>query len=270
MPVQPVVRATRRLLPLVLCILMSIAALAVAAPAGAGPVMDNGADPFAKVDKAVLDQLEAKDETSFFVLMEAKASLTAATSMRSHAQRATFVHQQLTQTAEQSQAGLRALLDAKGVGYTPFWIVNAVKVDGADTALVKEIASRPDVARIDARQTYKLIEPVEGEAQAKVDAGTQAVEWNIDRVRAPEVWNTFGDRGEGIVVANVDTGAAFNHPAIVAQYRGNQGGGAFDHNYNWFDPAHVCPSPAPCDNNNHGTHTMGTMVGDDGGANQIG
>ena len=35
----------------------------------------------------------------------------------------------------------------------------------------------------------------------------------------------------------------------------------------------VCgnPSLAPCDNNGHGTHTMGTMVGDDGdGANQIG
>ena len=34
----------------------------------------------------------------------------------------------------------------------------------------------------------------------------------------------------------------------------------------------VCGSPslAPCDNNDHGTHTMGTMVGDDGAGNQIG
>ncbi|NHZ72453.1 MAG: S8 family serine peptidase, partial [Aquificales bacterium] len=33
-----------------------------------------------------------------------------------------------------------------------------------------------------------------------------------------------------------------------------------------------CPkdSPEPCDDYDHGTHTMGTMVGDDGGANQIG
>src|SRR5207237_806516 len=41
-----------------------------------------------------------------------------------------------------------------------------------------------------------------------------------------------------------------------------------------FDPSNVCGSPslAPCDNVDHGTHTMGTMVGDDGdpGANQIG
>ena len=51
------------------------------------------------------------------------------------------------------------------------------------------------------------------------------------------------------------------------------GGGTFDHNYNWFDPLAVCATrPTPCDNNGHGTHTMGTMVGDDGdpGTNQIG
>ena len=88
------------------------------------------------------------------------------------------------------------------------------------------------------------------------------------------MWSTFGDRGEGIVVANIDTGVQFNHPALVGQYRGNLGGGTFDHNYNWFDPSKVCGSPSlvPCDNNSHGTHTMGTMVGDDGdpGPNQIG
>ena len=48
--------------------------------------------------------------------------------------------------------------------------------------------------------------------------------------------------------------------------------GVFDHNYNWYDPSLVCGSPSrvPCDNNGHGTHTMGTIVGDDGGSNQIG
>ena len=29
-------------------------------------------------------------------------------------------------------------------------------------------------------------------------------------------------------------------------------------------------SPAPCDAYGHGTHTMGTMVGDDGAGNQVG
>jgi subtilisin family serine protease len=88
------------------------------------------------------------------------------------------------------------------------------------------------------------------------------------------VWTGFNDRGEGIVVANIDTGVQYTHPALVNQYRGNNLDGTFDHNYNWHDPSKICgnPSLAPCDNNGHGTHTMGTMVGDDGdpGANQIG
>jgi Subtilase family len=88
------------------------------------------------------------------------------------------------------------------------------------------------------------------------------------------VWSTFGDRGDGVVVANVDTGVQFDHPALARQYRGDLGDGSFDHNYNWFDPSQVCGSPSlvPCDNAGHGTHTMGTMVGDDGdpGDNQVG
>jgi subtilisin family serine protease len=267
--VHPVARTTRRLLPVLLTLLLGAAALAAAAPAGAA-----ADDPFAKVDKAVADQLGAKGETSFIAIMKDSASLTGATAVQQHGQRAAFVHQRLTQAAQQSQGGLRALLDAKGVRYQSFWIVNAVEVSSADAALVKEVAARDDVARVAARQTYKLIEPTKGKAEAKVDAevdgAIQAVEWNIDRVRAPEVWSTFNDRGEGIVVASIDSGVDFTHPALVAKYRGNLGGGQFDHNYNWFDPAHVCPSAAPCDNNDHGTHTMGTMVGDDGAGNQIG
>jgi len=76
------------------------------------------------------------------------------------------------------------------------------------------------------------------------------------------------------VVANVDTGVEYTHPALVRQYRGTTGDGAYDHNYNWYDPAAVCGTgdSGPCDNVGHGTHTMGTMVGDDGdpGENQIG
>src|SRR6266700_4464972 len=50
-----------------------------------------------------------------------------------------------------------------------------------------------------------------------------------------------------------------------------------DHNYNWHDSIHDSTgnpcgndSPFPCDDNGHGTHTMGTAIGDDGMGNQIG
>jgi subtilisin family serine protease len=133
--------------------------------------------------------------------------------------------------------------------------------------LLDTIAAFPEVAKISELRTYKIPDPI---VNATSTPGIDTVEWGVDRIRAPQVWSQFGTRGEGIVVANIDTGVQFDHPALAAKYRGRDANGAIDHNYNWFDPSEVCPTAAPCDNNNHGTHTMGTMVGDDGGANQIG
>ncbi len=200
-----------------------------------------------------------------WVVMKPTADLTRATS-QNWAARGLEVFRQLTTTATATQASLAAFLTTRGVRFQSFWIVNTLKVT-ADRNIIAEIARRPDVKTILPDKTYSLPPVKPGRPQR----GIQTVEWGISNVRAPEVWNTFGARGEGIVVANVDTGVQFDHPALVGQYRGNNGG-SFDHNYNWFDPAKICPPGTPCDNAGHGTHTMGTMVGDDGnpGPNQIG
>jgi len=132
------------------------------------------------------------------------------------------------------------------------------------------IAARPEVESVNADKSYAVPKPMPGDEQAKINA----VEWGISRIKADQVWSTYNVRGEGIVVANIDTGVLYTHSALSRQYRGNLGSGVFDHNYNWHDPAGACGNGkrTPCDNNGHGTHTMGTMVGDDGspGANQVG
>jgi subtilisin family serine protease len=219
-----------------------------------------------KVDPAVLSAVDGGGQTTFWAVLHEQADLSAAPAMKDSA-RGRFVYDRLNSVANESQAGLRALLERQSASFKPFWIVNAIRIRG-DATLLQTVAARPEVAEVIATRTYEIPKPVPGNGQPAVDA----VEWGIDRIRADEVWSTFGDRGEGIIVANIDTGTQFNHPALVAQYRGNLGGGTFDHNYNWFDPSNVCGSPSlvPCDNNGHGTHTMGTMVGDDGGTNQIG
>jgi subtilisin family serine protease len=72
------------------------------------------------------------------------------------------------------------------------------------------------------------------------------------------VWDEFGVRGKGIVIGQSDTGVDGNHPALRDSYRGKTEG----NDYNWFDPWYGKTSPY--DNNGHGTHTLGTVLGDYG------
>ncbi|NRN68242.1 Bacillopeptidase F [Kibdelosporangium sp. 4NS15] len=221
-----------------------------------------------KIASEVSKSLAQSGSTTFFAVLDSAANLSSiSTTGRAGTQRTADVFSALTSHADRAQAGLRDLLTARGAEFTPFWIVNTIKVTG-DAALVDEVAARPEVKQILPERVYDVPQPTPAEELAQVNA----VEWNIDRVRANKVWADFSIRGENVVVANIDTGVQYTHPALVGKYRGNKGDGTFDHNYNWHDPSKVCgnPSLAPCDNNNHGTHTMGTMVGDDGGANQIG
>ncbi len=94
------------------------------------------------------------------------------------------------------------------------------------------------------------------------------------RVGAPDVW-ALGYTGQGVVVAGNDTGIDWDHPALVNHYREQQPGYG-RHDFNWHDAIHSgggscgADSPVPCDDYGHGTHTLGTVVGDDGVGNQIG
>jgi subtilisin family serine protease len=247
---------------------IAVGLLAVALLLATAPMSSSAPSSRAdKVDAALRADLAAKGSATFWIDLVAHADLSAARSVRDWDARGTAVMNTLRATADASQAGVLSMLAARGVAAQPFWISNTIRVTG-DAALADALAARSDVRRVRASTTYS-VEPMRvGTAQARVDA----LEWNIDRVNANDVWSQFGVTGQGVVVANIDTGVLYNHPALVAQYRGTKAGGGFNHNWNWFDPSEVCgnPSVVPCDNEGHGSHTMGTMVGDDGGTNQIG
>lgn len=236
-------------------LISAIAALSLLLPQAAAQAAP---DP-AKIDQAVQASLDKDDKATFWVRLKGEASLAAARRATTKDDKAKQVYEAKTAFAATSQAGLRKLLTAQRAEFTPFWLVNTVKVT-ADAKLAAEIAKLPEVESIEPVRTVKVPDPVKGKLEAQV----KAVEWNIDRVGAPRVWSELGTRGEGIVVAHIDTGAQFDHPELAASYRGRGADGVVDHDYNWFDPADICPSPAPCDNNGHGTHTMGTMVGANG------
>ncbi len=223
----------------------------------------------AKLEPGLREGIENAGSGTYWVYLADKADLSAAYNMTDWSARGQYVYDALRQTAQSSQADLVGYLDAQTArgavqSYRTFFIVNVVLVT-SDLDVFDAVAARSDVTWLASPKTYEIPD----EFVSLSPESPTAIEWGIDRVRAPEIWETFGRTGEGVVVANVDTGVDYDHPAVVNQYRGNLGG-SFDHDFNWYDPSIVCPPGAPCDNNNHGTHTMGTMVGDDGGANQIG
>ena len=237
---------------------------ATAALSGPAPAFaQSAADPSpvtAKVDSAVLDTVAKGKESTFFVVLKKQADLSAAKGKRSHAAKAKSAFAALRAEAKSSQQPLQAFLDKEKVGYRSFWIANAVEVTGGEN-LVDALAKRPDVASIVKEHTYKLDRTESKSTDAATDADPTAAEWGVQDIKADQVWDQYDDRGEGIVIANVDSGVQYDHPALVGNYRGNNGDGSFTHDYNWYDPTGQCTTSAPCDNNGHGTHTMGTMVG---------
>jgi subtilisin family serine protease len=229
-----------------------------------------------KVDPWVL-QTAAAGETEFLVFLAEQADLSQAAGLETKLEKGTYVYQTLTEVAARTQGPILDALDALGVEHRPYWVANMVWVR-AGQAVVEALASRPDVGHIYANPKVRMEEPSVGPGSQPLSP--DAIEWNILKVGADLVW-AEGYTGQGAVIGGQDTGYDWDHPALKDQYRGWDGATA-DHNYNWHDaihsnnpntpPGNPCgfDIDVPCDDQGHGTHTMGTMVGDDGGANQIG
>jgi len=219
-----------------------------------------------KVDPWVLSTAES-GSTEFLVFLAEQAGLEAAEALETKQAKGRFVFETLKATADRTQGPVLETLALLGVEHRPYWIANMVWVRGGLDA-VEAMARRPDVARVHANPAVRLDEPV---STSERDQPTEAVEWNIAKVNADDVW-ALGHTGDGVVVAGQDTGYRWDHPALVDQYRGSAG----NHDYSWWDAIHSgggscgADADAPCDDHGHGTHTMGTIVGDDGGSNQVG
>ena len=229
-----------------------------------------------KVDPGVLGTLSVDSETEFIVYLEQQADLTAVSQLSEKASKGRFAYETLSRTSRATQAPLLEELERIGATYRSYWIANMIWVRG-DPNLLRALAERAEVARIHANPWIRLAEPASSPVEG---SRSEAVEWNIARIGAPTFWDA-GFRGQGAVVAGQDTGYDWRHPALTGSYRGWKVGEQPTHDYNWHDAIHgdldsdlgnPCgfDSPEPCDDRGHGTHTMGTMVGDDGGFNQIG
>lgn len=221
-----------------------------------------------KVAPELLEQIDDKGDAELWLLFAGSPDYSTALAADTKEAKGTAAVEAAKEYAEQSQADVIAALEKAGADYESYWGASTVKVVG-DADLLAELVAFDEVEAVVAAPDYSMIEPIAPDDKPENDFQTwdavqqAAVEWGVEDVGAPEVWEQ-GFTGEGIVVASIDTGVQYDHPALVGQYRGNNGDGTFTHDYNFYDIQDVCPGDAPCDDDGHGTHTMGTMVGSEG------
>jgi subtilisin family serine protease len=257
---------------------LAVVALVLTSAAAAG-------DGREKIDPRIASALRAKSSVSIPVLIEPMAlgkhrfDALAVSRNTPSEQRPAVIYAALSAASAQSQRGLREWLSAQGVVHRGFVVVDRIAAElNADQ--IAALATRDDVAKLHFDAPMKSL-PVERSLAKDACSGDGNPTWGLTKIGAPSVWSTYGVRGAGVVVAGQDTGYDWDHPALQPQYRGWNGVAA-DHNYNWHDAIRVDHpgSPgvnscgfnvlAPCDDQQHGTHTMGTMVGDNGSNRIVG
>ena len=158
---------------------------------------------------------------------------------------------ELKQQAAANQMSLRSALIGSGASdIQSLWIINGIALQ-AKPALIRKLAKRPEIVEI------RLDAPM----LLGVDSGTAsgASQWNISMLGTDAVW-AQGYRGQGVVIASMDSGVDFNHAELAGNWRGGTN--------SWFDP-HGQHS-LPYDANGHGTQTMGIMAGRNLGATAMG
>src|SRR5213080_2320096 len=226
-----------------------------------------------KIAPWVTEHTANGQQTEFFVVLADQADLSGAANLQTKAEKGRYVYNTLLNRSQTTQGPILQWLRERGVEYESFYIVNAILVKGSQE-IAQALASRPDVARVEGNPVIHndLPEPMEAPIQP---AAPVTIEPGITYTHAPDVW-ALGFTGQQIVVASADTGVRWTHNALKPHYRGWDGSVA-DHDYNWHDSIHnsvsnPCgnDSTFPCDDFFHGSHTTGTMIGDDGAGNQIG
>lgn len=200
----------------------------------------------------------------------AESASSAMTPYQAKLQVRNMVTEALKVTAERTQANVVKYLKHEQESgnveeFTSYDIVNMIYVK-ATKEVVENLSYMSEVGKIYENKTHHIDEI---KLDNEIEPSADGIEWNVERVRASEVWD-LGYDGTGAVVGSLDSGVNWTHPALKNKWRGyDPATGSTNADGNWYDPVYNASLPA--DSDTHGTHVMGTMVGQDPeGANKVG
>ena len=196
----------------------------------------------APIQKGLLGDLASGKADRFVVEFSAKADLRGAAKVKGRTARGKFVLDTLTANARKSQAArARRSRTSRHQGEELLALQRDDRPGQREAGPgVRESQGRHRGARPE--DLCPLVKPVPSKVVVQAAAGDP--QWGVAKIGAPGAWGE-GILGQGVVVASVDTGVDFTHPALVNQYRGNNGDGTFTHDYNWWDVNNVCGGE-PC------------------------
>ncbi|OQR87446.1 serine protease family S08A [Achlya hypogyna] len=206
----------------------------------------------AKVSSSVLRELETKESASIIVHFKktSSPSLESFEAITNPVERRSkFL--EVAQTEEAKRASSLQEVAGADADIKNFWIAPVATVHGANQALVDKIAKLPNVLKVDVIRRVRLNPVFKKENSPADNSRPTGIQWGVETVGAPAVWQYT--TGKGVVVGSIDTGARHTHEAIKSKWRSDRG---------WYDPYNQTALPE--DLGGHGTHTIGTMVGDYG------
>jgi subtilisin family serine protease len=222
-----------------------------------------------KLSEGLKKEWLKKEKTEVIIQFhDQKMDLSSYRSYWDKSQKGSFIFKALQENTRISQFAVQKWLTDKSISFKSNVLVNALLVS-LDKPQVYEVINRKEVAFIyDNPEIFVTPNQRSSENQSLRSAS----EWGIEKIKAPSVW-AMGITGKGIVIAGQDTGYDWTHPDLVSAYRGSSKE-TVKHDYHWFDAIDKA-SPLnkdtlnpcgysikiPCDDDVHGTHTMGTMVG---------
>lgn len=220
---------------------IAAAVLLAATPAAAGTIA-------ADLD-AVLQTAGPQDRIPVIISLADRVNPEQFKGLPNAIQRSQMIRS-LRQKADDTQpAVMAAIRGGVAENIKQLWLVNAIAVT-TDAATIQRLARHPAVGSIRLDLVIPLADsaPTDGAAQ-----------WNSSLIHADTLW-AMGITGEGVVVANMDSGVDGQHPDLSGRWRGGAN--------SWYDPngQHA----APHDANGHGTQTMGLLVGGDQSGTFIG
>jgi len=140
------------------------------------------------------------------------------------------------------------------------WIVNVINCY-ATSEVIEQLATRPDVVRIDIDEERVLIYPEYGITQDGSD-GSKEITYNVLKVNAPAVWD-LGFTGQDVIVGVLDTGVRYTHNDL--------NGNMWTHpDYPYHGWNFINNTNNPNDDHGHGTHCAGTIAGNGASGSQTG